>query len=94
MFLGHHVGRAFTRPGAWRPTLRRAVRRAAAEMEAVGTGPAVVRQVLERSVLEHEACARYDRMMLVTRERYSHQVVAAIHGWVEEDRSSLRRLGC
>jgi hypothetical protein len=45
-------------------------------------------------VLEHEACARYDRMMLVTRERYSHQVVAAIHGWVEEDRSSLRRLGC
>ena len=63
-------------------------------MEAVGAGPAVVRQVLERSVLEHSACARYDRMMIVTRERYSHQVVAAIHAWVEEDRSSLRRPEC
>ena len=87
-FLGRHVERAFTRPGAWRPTLRRAVRRAAAEMEAVGAGPAVVRQVLERSVLEHSACAQYDRMLIVTRERYSHGVLAAMHAWVEEDRCS------
>ena len=84
-FLGHHVGRAFTRPGAWRPTLRRAVRRATAEMQALGAEPAVVRQVLERSVLEHSACARYDRMLLVTRQRYSHGVVAAMHAWVEVD---------
>ena len=87
-FLGHHVGRAFTRPGAWRPTLRRAVRRATAEMAAVGAGPATVRHVLERSVLEHSACAQHDRMLIVTREWYSHRVLAAMHAWVEEDRSS------
>lgn len=57
-------------------------------MEAVGAGPAVVRQVLERSVLEHSACAQYDRMLIVTRERYSHGVLAAMHAWVEEDRST------
>ena len=87
-FLGHHVERAFARPGAWRPTLRRAVRRATAELDAVGAGPAVVREVLERSVLEHSACARYDRMLIVTREWHSHRVLAAMHAWVEEDRSS------
>jgi len=65
-----------------------------AEMEALGAEPALVRQVLERSVLEHSACARYDRMLLVTRERYSHGVVAAMHAWVEADRSSLRRVEC
>ena len=87
-FLGHHVERAFARPGAWRPTLRRAVRRATAEMDAGGAGPAVVREVLERSVLEHSARARYDRMLIVTREWHSHRVIAAMHAWVEEDRST------
>lgn len=84
MFLGHHVERAFTRPSAWRPTLRRAVRRVTTEMEAVGAEPAVVRQALERSVLEH---SRHDRMLIVTREWYSHRVLAAMHEWAEADRS-------
>ena len=57
-------------------------------MESVGAAPAVVREVLERSVLEHSACARYDHMLIVTREWHSHRVLAAIHAWVEEDRSS------
>lgn len=63
-------------------------------MEALGAEPALVRHVLERSVLEHAACARYDRMLIVTRERYSRGVIAAMHAWVEADRSSLRRTGC
>ena len=84
MFLGHHVERAFTRPGAWRPTLRRAVRRVTTEMEAVGAEPAVVRQALARSVMEH---ARHDRMLIVTREWYSHRVLAAMHEWAEADRA-------
>lgn len=87
-FLGHQVERAFTRPNTWRPTLRRAVRRVTTEMEAVGAEPAMVRQALERSVLEHSACARYDRMLIVTRERYSDRVLAAMHAWAEADRSS------
>ena len=87
-FLGHHVERAFTRPGTWRPTLRRAVRRVTTEMEAVGAEPAMVRQALERSVLEHSACARYDRMLIVTRDRYSDRVLAAMHAWAEVDRTS------
>ena len=57
-------------------------------MQAVGAEPAVVRQVLERSVLEHSACAQHDRMLIVTREWYSRRVVAAMHAWVEADRSS------
>jgi hypothetical protein len=86
-FLGHHVERAFTRPGAWRPTLRRAVRRVTTEMGAIGAEPAVVRQLLERSVVEHAACARHDRMLIVTREWYSQRVVAAMHEWEEADRA-------
>ena len=83
-FLAHHVERAFTRPGAWRPTLRRAVRRVTTEMAAVGAEPAVVRQALERSVMEH---SRHDRMLIVTREWYSHRVLAAMQAWSEADQS-------
>jgi hypothetical protein len=84
-FLAHHVERAFTRPGTWRSTLRGAVRRVTLEMEAVGADPAVVRLALQRSVMEHAACARYDRMLIVTRARYSEGVIAAMHEWAEAD---------
>ena len=87
-FLGHHVERAFTRPNSWRPTLRGAVRRVTTEMGAVGAEPAVVRQVLERSVMEHAACAQHDRMLVVTREWYSQRVVAAMHEWEAADRAA------
>jgi hypothetical protein len=60
-------------------------------MEALGAEPGVMRQVLERSVLEHSACAQYDRMLIVTRERYSQRVLAAMHAWVEEDRRASAR---
>lgn len=86
VFLGRHVERAFMRPNTWRPTLRTAVRRVVREMETFGAEPASVRRVLERSVLEHPACARYDRMLLVSRTRHSHQVIAAMHAWVEAER--------
>lgn len=85
-FLGRHVERAFMRPSTWRPTLRTAVRRVALEMGAFGAEPASVRHALERSVMEHPACARYDRMLLVTRTRYSHQVIAVMHAWAEAER--------
>lgn len=85
-FLGRHVERAFMRPNTWRPTLRTAVRRVALEMETFGAEPASVRRALERSVSEHPACARYDRVLLVTRTRYSHQVIAAMHAWAEAER--------
>lgn len=82
-FLGRHVERAFVRPNTWRPTLRTAVRRVALEMEAFGAEPGSVRHALERSVMEHPACARHDRLLLVTRMRYSHQVIAAMQAWAE-----------
>ena len=85
-YLGRHVERAFMRPNTWRPMLRTAVRRVVLEMEACGAEPAVVRRALERSVMEHPACARYDRAMLVTRTRYSHQVLSAMHAWAEGER--------
>ena len=84
-FLGRHVERAFMRPNTWRPTLRTAVRRVALEMETFGAEPASVRRALERSVTEHPACARYDRVLPVTRTRYSHQVIAAMHAWAEAE---------
>ena len=59
-------------------------------MEAVGAEPAMVRRALERSVMEHSACAQYDRMLIVTREWYSHRVLAAMHEWAEADRSRSR----
>jgi hypothetical protein len=58
------------------------------EMAAVGAHPATVRQTLERSVMEHSACARYDHMLIVTREWYSHRVLATMHEWAEAERSS------
>jgi hypothetical protein len=58
------------------------------EMAAVGAHPATVRQTLERSVMEHSACARYDHMLIVTREWDSHRVLATMHEWAEADRSS------
>jgi hypothetical protein len=85
-FLGRHVERAFVRPSTWRPTLRTAVRRVALEMEGFGADPGSVRHALARSVREHPACARHDRVLLVTRERYSHQVIAAMYAWAEADR--------
>lgn len=85
-YLGRHVERAFLRPNSWRPMLRAAVRRVMLEMEAFGAEPASVRRALERSVMEHPACARYDRVMLVTRMRHSQQVIAAMQTWAEAER--------
>jgi hypothetical protein len=85
-YLGRHVERAFMRPSSWRTMLRTAVRRVVLEMETFGAEPASVRRALERSVTEHPACARYDRVMLVTRTRYSHQLIAAMHAWAEAER--------
>ena len=85
-FLGRHVERAFMRPSTWRPMLRTAVRRVVLEMETFGAEPASVDRALERSVMEHPACARYDRVLLVTRTPYSHQMIAAMHAWAEAER--------
>lgn len=84
-FLGRQVERAFTRPSAWRPTLLTAVRRVTLEMATFGAEPASVRRALERSVTEHPVCARLDRMLLVTRTRYSQQVIAVMHAWMEAE---------
>jgi hypothetical protein len=90
-FLGHHVERAFVRPGAWRATLRTAVRRVVVEveMEMFGAEPGLVHRTLERAVMEHPACAQYDRMLIVTGERYSHRVIAAMHAWAEAERATV-----
>jgi hypothetical protein len=85
-YLGRHVERAFLRPNSWRPMLRTAVRRVVLEMETFGAEPASVDRALERSVTEHPACARYDRVLLVSRTRYSHQVIATMHAWAEAER--------
>jgi hypothetical protein len=85
-YLGRHVERAFMRPNSWRPMLRMAVRRVVLEMETFGAEPASVDRALERSVTEHPACARYDRVLLVTRTPYSHQMIAAMHAWAEAER--------
>jgi hypothetical protein len=85
-YLGRHVERAFMRPNTWRPMLRTAVRRVVLEMETVGAEPASICLALERSVREHPASARYDRVMLVTRTRFSHEVIAAMHAWAEAER--------
>ena len=84
-YLGRHVERAFLRPNNWRPTLRAAVRRVALEMEMLGAEPPSVRRALERSVMEHPACARHDCLLLVTCTWYSHQVVAAMHAWAKAE---------
>ena len=79
-YLARHIERAFVRHGT-RESLRRAVRRAAAEMQAHGVDDAGVRRVLERAVTGHPACARFDRMMLTTGELYSRTVLATVQGW-------------
>jgi hypothetical protein len=84
-YLGRHVERAFLRPNNWRPTLRVAVRRVALEMQMLGAEPPLVRRALERSVMEHPACARHDRLLLVTCTWYSHQVVTAMHAWTKDE---------
>lgn len=85
-YLGRHVERAFMRPNTWRPTLRTAVRRVALEMGAFGAEPASVDRALERSVMEHPACARYDRVLPVTRTRHSQQVITAMQAWAVAER--------
>jgi hypothetical protein len=85
-YLGRHVERAFMRPNLWRPMLRAAVRRVVLEMEALGAEPAAIHRALERSVREHPSCARYDRVMLVTRMCYSHQVITAMQAWAAAER--------
>lgn len=77
-YLGRHIERAFLRPNNWRLTLRVTVRRVALEMQMLGAEPPSVRRARERSVMEHPACARHDRLLLVTCTWYSHQVVAAM----------------
>jgi len=78
--LARHIERTFVRQGA-RESLRRAVRRAASEMQSHGVGEAGVRRVLERAVTGHPACARFDRMMVMTGEPYSRSVIATMQGW-------------
>jgi hypothetical protein len=79
-FLARHIERAFVRQDT-RETLRRAVRRAVAEMQSHGVGEAGVCRALERAVTEHPACARFDRMLIVTGEPYSRSVIATMQGW-------------
>jgi hypothetical protein len=80
-FLARHIERAFMRQGT-RETLRRAVRRATAELQAHGVGRAAVCRALERAVMEHPACARFDRMLITTGEPYSRTMIAVMQGWV------------
>jgi len=64
-----------------RESLRRAVRRAAVEMQAHGVEEGDVYRALEHAVTGHPACARFDRMMVKTGEPYSRSVIAAMQGW-------------
>jgi hypothetical protein len=79
-FLARHIERAFMQQGT-RESLRRAVRRATAELYAHGVGGAVVCRALERAVTEHPACARFDRMLITTGQPYSRTVIATMQGW-------------
>jgi hypothetical protein len=80
VFLARHIERAFMRQGT-RESLRRAVRRAMAELQAHGVGGAAVCRILERAVTGHPACARFDRMLLTTGEPYSRTVIATMQSW-------------
>ena len=62
-----------------------AVRRAAAEMQAHGVSGAGVCRALERAVTGHPACARFDRMMIMTGESYSRTVIATMQEWAQQD---------
>ena len=83
-FLSRHIERAFVRQGT-RETLRHAVRRATAEMQSHGVSEAGVRRALERAVTGHPACARFDRMLLVTGELHSRSMIATMQGWVSAE---------
>ena len=80
VFLARHIERAFVRQDT-RESLRGAVRRAAEEMQSHGVDEVGVRRALERAVLGHPACARFDRMMVMTGEPYSRSVIATMQGW-------------
>ena len=82
--LARHIERAFVRHGT-RESLRQAVRRATAEMQAHGVGGADVCHALERAVTGHPACARFDRMMIRTGESYSRTVIATMQEWAQQD---------
>jgi hypothetical protein len=84
IFLARHIERAFVRQDS-RETLRRAVRRATAEMQAHGVGEAAVYRALERAVTGHPACARFDRMLVKTGEPYSRTVIATMQEWARQD---------
>jgi hypothetical protein len=60
-------------------------------MGAVGAQPAAVRQALARAVAEHAACARHDRMLIVTSEPYSAYVIAVMQEWAEADMRGSHR---
>jgi len=83
-YLARHVERAFVRQGT-RESLRRAVRRATAEMRAGGIGGSGVCRTLERAVTGHPACARFDRMMIMTGEPYSRTLIATMQEWALAD---------
>jgi len=79
-YLARHIERAFVRQGT-RESLRRAVRRATAEMQARGIVGSGVCRALERAVTGHPACARFDRMLILTGEPYSRTVIATMQEW-------------
>jgi len=83
-YLARHIERAFVRQGT-RESLRRAVRRATAEMWARGIVASGVCRVLERAVTGHPACARFDRMMIMTGEPYSRTLIATMQEWALAD---------
>ena len=83
-YLARHVERAFVRQGT-RESLRRAVRRATAEMRAGGIGGSGVCRTLEHAVTGHPACARFDRMMIMTGEPYSRTLIATMQEWALAD---------
>jgi hypothetical protein len=58
-------------------------------MEAEGAGPDELREAFARAVTEHPACAYRDRLLLVTRERYSERVIATMLAWSEAETSAL-----
>jgi hypothetical protein len=83
-YLARHIERAFVRPGT-RESLRRAVRRATADMQARGIVASGVCRALERAVTGHPACARFDRMMIMTGEPYSRTLIATMQEWALAD---------
>jgi hypothetical protein len=50
-------------------------------MQSHGVGGAGVSRALERAVTGHPACARFDRMLIMTGEPYSRSVIATMQRW-------------